>query len=119
MLRKWRISAGDIVSRHPRLVAGCIPTYTPNIAIAFQFSRIGNDESAKHFLEELDQSEACGKYVNVSTGTFSLRCPINWSVSASDGNLGEIVGLGFNEILKSKSPKRRELVCHEVQGLRP
>jgi hypothetical protein len=39
--------------------------------IAFQFSRIGNDEGAKLFLEGLDKHPEVGRYVAVETGMAS------------------------------------------------
>lgn len=59
--------------------------------LAFQFSRIGNDEDAKLFLKTLDRHPVVGKYVAVETA-----------------------GLGFDEILNVRSDKRRERVIRTL-----
>jgi hypothetical protein len=60
-------------------------------AIAFQFARIGNDESAKAFLEELDRSETCGKYVSVDSGEFCRAAHARTTATLSDASLEKLV----------------------------
>ncbi|RYP39595.1 hypothetical protein DL767_002143 [Monosporascus sp. MG133] len=94
------ITDGEVDSDNKSVLEKVVKKYAEKVerkygrhSLAFQFARIGDDEDAKTFLEELDESETCGKYVSV-----------------------DAVGLGLSDLLKTKSKKRRELVVHVLCG---
>jgi len=57
-------------------------TYNRFTAVTFQFSRIGNDLGAAKLLEDLDQDEDIGKYIDVLPVEFDPQgeFPEKWFV---------------------------------------